>query len=121
MQTADRRRRISEADGCGGISRPDWEANQDDCSIEEHYKPEDLAAAEPEITPEQLERIYKFGNIMGRGPWINAGGKHYCNEFGVFTGVTGRGRKGTGFSVLENATEELSPVWFENCKLKGIQ
>jgi hypothetical protein len=68
-----------------------------------------------------VQALVMFGNALGRGPNIAAGGKHFCNEYAVIIGDTSRARKGTGYTLLSEAFEALDFHWVSNQQLKGIQ
>jgi hypothetical protein len=53
--------------------------------------------------------LIAFGNVIGRGPYKVQSAPHHLNEFGVLTGVTSFGRKGT--YAIENLLGCVSPSW----------
>jgi hypothetical protein len=80
---------------------------------------EPLTEASKEVLLLQL--LVAFGCLIGRSPWVNAGGKHYTNEFLLIVGRTGRkGRKGTGNTIIDNICCQLDEDWFK-LQMSGTQ
>ncbi|MDP5183253.1 DUF3987 domain-containing protein [Blastococcus sp. BMG 814] len=62
-----------------------------------------------------------FGNMLGRGCyWPVGGSRNYTNEFLLIIGPTARGRKGTGWDMVEHFLRLLEPDYIRNNKRSGI-
>ena len=56
--------------------------------------------------------IVGFGSMIGRKPWIFAGGvRHGTNLFAVLVGGTSKGRKGTSWGPIEELFKRVDEVW----------
>jgi hypothetical protein len=64
-----------------------------------------------------LHNLVMFGNAIGRGPYIRAGGgKHFTNLYCVIAGSTARGKKGTAANFVERVFEVAWPAWMKRIK-----
>ena len=62
-----------------------------------------------------------FGSMIGRGPWIHAGGvRHGTNLFGVLVGGTSKGRKGTSWGPVEALFKQVDEVWTKDKTPGGL-
>ncbi|CAA7602461.1 Protein of unknown function DUF3987) [Acididesulfobacillus acetoxydans] len=53
-----------------------------------------------------------FGNIVGRGPYFQAGAdKHYTNLFAVLVGESAKGRKGSSWGWVRDLFAKIEPEW----------
>jgi hypothetical protein len=55
--------------------------------------------------------LVSFGNMIGRGPWIDQGSIHRINEFAVLVGETSKSRKGTSWDAVYPLVYMLDDLW----------
>ena len=65
--------------------------------------------------------LVAFGNMLGRGAyWPIGGSRNYTNEFMLIIGPTARGRKGTGWDMVEHVLRLVDNDYIQDNKKSGI-
>lgn len=65
--------------------------------------------------------IVGFGNLIDRTAYFDvSGSRHYCNLFAALAGVTGKGRKGTSWSYLEQIFRRVDREWTDLKVVSGL-
>jgi hypothetical protein len=68
-----------------------------------------------------LQLLAGFGSIVGRTAHFRAEADlHYLNLFVVLVGVTGRGRKGTSWGIVDRLLGQVDPEWRKNRITSGL-
>ena len=61
------------------------------------------------------------GNMIGRGAWMDQGGEQHLNEFGLFIGPSGIGRKGTAWHLIRTLMLEVDHAWATKRVRRALQ
>jgi hypothetical protein len=65
--------------------------------------------------------LVAMGNMIGWGPWMDQGGDQRLNEFGLFVGPSGIGRKGTAWHLIRRLLLEVDHDWTAKRVRRAIQ
>lgn len=83
----------------------------------------ELMAENTEADPGAMlvQFLVGFGNMLGRGCYYPIGGsRNYTNEFLLIAGPTARGRKGTGWDMVEHFLAMVDEDYVKRNKKSGI-
>jgi len=81
-----------------------------------------IIAPESEACREALlaQFLIAMGSLIGHGAYMLQAGWHSLNDYVAIVGITGRGRKGTGWRATTNLLESIDPDWLATRVIGGI-